>query len=120
VTDVRRELKGGFAMGEAILAGFGDHSGATGRIAIQNENLVLWIDAAPVAIVPDLIINVEIDTGEPITTEVLRYGQRLAVLGLPAHDLMKTEAALEIVGPKAFGYPDIDYRPLPYMTALSA
>jgi hypothetical protein len=120
VTDVRRELKGGFAMGEAILAGFGDHAGATGRIAIQNENLVLWIDGAPVAIVPDLIINVEVDTGEPITTEVLRYGQRLAVLGLPAHELMKSKAALEVVGPKAFGYRELDYRPLPHMTALSA
>src|SRR3984957_17300597 len=120
VTDVRRELKGGFAMGEARLAGFGDHNGATGRIAIQNENLVLWIDGVAVAIVPDLIINVEFDTGEPITTEVLRYGQRLAVLGLPAHELMKSKAALEVVGPKAFGYPDLDYRPLPYMAATHA
>jgi DUF917 family protein len=112
VMDVRRELKGGFAMGEAKLAGFGDHAGAIGRIAIQNENLVLWIDDKPAAIVPDLIMNVAIDTGEPITTEVLRYGQRVAVLGLPAHDLMKSEVALEIVGPKAFGYPEIEYRPL--------
>jgi uncharacterized protein len=120
VTDVRRELKGGFAVGEAILAGFGDHAGATGRIAIQNENLVLWADDAPIAVVPDLIINVEIDTGEPITTEVLRYGQRLAVLGLPAHELMRSKAALEVVGPKAFGYPDLLYRPLAYAGARRA
>lgn len=112
ITDVRRELKGGFAMGEVNLAGFGDHTGSTGRIAIQNENLVLWIDGVAVAVVPDLIINVEIDTGQPITTEVLRYGQRIAVIGLPAHPLMKTEAALKVVGPRAFGYPDIEYRPL--------
>jgi uncharacterized protein len=120
VTDVRRELKGGFAMGEAALAGFGAHAGAAGRIAIQNENLVLWIDDVPVAVVPDLIMNVEHDTGEPITTEVLRYGQRLAVLGLPAHELMKSKAALEVVGPKAFGYPDVAYRPLAYRDALLA
>jgi DUF917 family protein len=119
VIDVRRELRGGFAMGEAKLAGFGDHAGAAGRIAIQNENLVLWIDDAPVAMVPDLIINLEIDTGEPITTEVLRYGQRLAVLGLAAHPLMRSKAALEVVGPKAFGYPNLDYRPLRYVTPLN-
>lgn len=112
VTDVRRELKGGFAMGEVNMVGFGDHAGATGRIAIQNENLVLWVDGIATAVVPDLIINVEIETGQPITTEVLRYGQRLAVIGLPAHPLMKTEEALKVVGPKAFGYPDIEYRPL--------
>jgi uncharacterized protein len=113
ISDVRRELKGGFAVGEAILAGFDDHAGATGRIAIQNENLVLWVDGAPVAVVPDLIINVEVETGEPITTELLRYGQRIAVLGLRAHELMTTAEALMVVGPKAFGYPELVYRPLP-------
>jgi uncharacterized protein len=113
VTDVRRELKGGFAIGEAMLAGFGDHAGAVGRIAIQNENLVLWVDGAPVAVVPDLIMNVEIDSGEPITTELLRYGHRVAVLGLRAHELMTTPVALEVVGPKAFGYPELAYRALP-------
>ena len=112
VADVRRELKGGFAMGEARLVGVGAHAGSEARIAIQNENLVLWVDGVPVITVPDLIINLEMETGEPITTEILRYGQRLAVIGLPAHELMKTERALEIVGPKAFGYPELVFRPL--------
>jgi hypothetical protein len=117
VTDVRRELKGGFAVGEAKLAGFGAHADATGRIAIQNENLVLWIDDIPIATVPDLIINIEIDTGQPITTEVLRYGQRLAILGLRAHHLMTSTTALKVVGPKAFGYPELNYRPLSFLAA---
>ena len=112
VSDVRRELKGGFAMGEARLTGVGDHVGSEARIAIQNENLVLYIDGAPRAMVPDLIMNLELETGEPITTETLRYGQQLAVIGLPAHDLMKTPEALKVVGPAAFGYPDLTYVPL--------
>ncbi len=112
VADVRRELKGGFAMGEARLVGVGDHAGAEARIAIQNENLVLWVDGVAVVTVPDLIINLEFETGEPITTEILRYGQRLAVIGLPAHALLKTDQALAVVGPRAFGYPDLAYRPL--------
>jgi DUF917 family protein len=62
--------------------------------------------------VPDLIMNLELETGEPITTEMLRYGQRVAVIGLPVHDLMKTPRALEIVGPAAFGYPDLTFKPL--------
>jgi uncharacterized protein len=112
VADVRRELKGGFAMGEARLTGIGDHAGSEARIAIQNENLVLWVDGVPVVMVPDLIMNLEIDTGEPVTTEMLRYGQQLAVIGIPAHDLLKTTRALTIVGPKAFGYPDLTFVPL--------
>jgi uncharacterized protein len=112
VADVRRELRGGFAVGEARLTGLGDHAGSEARIAIQNENLVLFVDGAPAVVVPDLIMNLHLETGEPITTEILRYGQQLAVIGLPAHDLMKTPEALKVVGPKAFGYPDIEFVPL--------
>ena len=61
---------------------------------------------------PDLIMNHELETGEPITTEMLRYGQQLAVIGIPAHDLMKTPEALKVVGPGAFGYRELEYVPL--------
>jgi uncharacterized protein len=113
VTDIRRVLEGGFARGHANLSGLGDWAGAAGRIAIQNENLVLWVDGVPVAMVPDLIVNLDLETGEPITTEVLRYGQRLAVIALPCHPLLKTPEALKVVGPAAFGYPDLRFVPLP-------
>jgi DUF917 family protein len=112
VADVRRELKGGFSMGEARLTGAGEHAGAEARIAVQNENLVLYVDGVAKVIVPDLIMNLEMETGEPITTEMLRYGQQLAVIGIPAHDLMKTPEALKVVGPEAFGYPELEYVPL--------
>lgn len=112
VTDVRRDLVGGFSRGHAHLSGVGDWAGSEARIAIQNENLVLWVDDVPVIMVPDLIVNLELDTGEPITTEILRYGQRIAVIGLPVHDLMKTPQALDIVGPAAFGYPELTFIPL--------
>jgi DUF917 family protein len=112
ITDVRREVSKGFAAGHAHLSGVGDWAGSEARIAIQNENLVLWVDDVPVIMVPDLIVNLELDTGEPITTEMLRYGQRVAVIGLPVHELLKTPRALEIVGPHAFGYPELTYVPL--------
>jgi DUF917 family protein len=117
ITDIKRELTGGFSRGHALLSGVGEWAGCEARIAIQNENLVLWVDDKPVVMVPDLIVNLEMDTGEPLTTEILRYGQRVAVIGLPVHDLMKTPRALEIVGPKAFGYPELTFEPLAFRTA---
>ena len=54
ITDVRRELRGGFAIGEARLIGLGDHSGSEARIAIQNENLILFVDGRMAVVVPDL------------------------------------------------------------------
>lgn len=61
--------------------------------------------------VPDLMCIVAADGAEPIGTELLRYGYRVAVLGLPAHPLLRTPEALAVVGPRAFGY-DGDYVPL--------
>ena len=73
---------------------------------------MLWVDGVAKVVVPDLIMNLELDTGEPITTEILRYGQRVAVIGLPAHELLKSPQALDVVGPKAFGYPELAFTPL--------
>ena len=37
---------------------------------------------------------------------------RVGVIGLPAYHTLTTPQALKVVGPAAFGFPDITYRPL--------
>ncbi len=44
--------------------------------------------------------------------EVVRYGLRVIVVGIPAPEVLRSERALAVVGPAAFGY-DVPYRPLP-------
>ncbi len=112
IVDLERHLKGGFAIGHLSLEGFGAFAGDRGRIDLQNEFLIFRRNDVVEVCVPDLIVVLDSDTGLPITTEMLRYGQRIAVLGLPAHALMKTPAALNVVGPAAFGYDDIMYKPM--------
>lgn len=112
ITDLQRHLKGGFAVGHMALEGFGDFLGDTGRIDLQNEFLVFWRDDKVEVCTPDLIVVLDSDTGLPITTEMLRYGQRVAVLGLPAHPLMRSPEALKVVGPAAFGYSEITFNPM--------
>ena len=73
------------------------------EIQFQNENLIARRDGEVVAIVPDLICVVDHETAEPITTEGLRYGQRVRVLGISTPDMMRTEGALAAFGPAAFG-----------------
>jgi DUF917 family protein len=110
ILDVDRRTTKGFARGEIKLVGF-DGEGEL-QIAFQNENLVAWQNGKVVCCVPDLITLVELETGEPIGTEMLRYGLRVAVLAMPAPKELKTERALEFVGPKAFGYDDVAFKPL--------
>jgi len=51
------------------------------------------------------------ETAESITTERLKYGQRVRVLGAAAPHMLRTQRALSFVGPEAFGYADA-YRPI--------
>ena len=112
IIDLQRHLKGGFAVGHMALEGFGDFLGDNGRIDLQNEFLVFWRNDLVEVCPPDLIVVLDSDTGLPITTEMLRYGQRIAVLGLPAHPLMRSAEALKVVGPTAFGYSKITFNPM--------
>ncbi len=112
IVDLERHLKGGFAVGHLSLEGFDDFHGDTGRIDLQNEFLVFRRNDVVEACVPDLVVVLDSDTGLPITTEMLRYGQRVAVIGLPAHPLMRSPEALKVVGPAAFGYDDITFTPM--------
>ena len=78
---------------------------------VQNENLVARRNGQIVCTVPDLICVVDTDTGEPVTTELLRYGLRVTVLGLPAPHQWTSPQGLAVAGPQAFGY-DTSYSPL--------
>jgi DUF917 family protein len=100
VTDVARRTTTGFARGDAVV------SGPAGELALrfQNEHLVAALDGEILVSTPDLIILLDSDTGEPVTTEALRFGHRVSVLGAPADPRWHSPAAIELVGPRYFGY----------------
>jgi DUF917 family protein len=81
VLDVRLKTKMGWALGFAKIEG-GDTWKGVMEIQIQNENLIARVDGKLRAIGPDLICIMEADTAEPITTEHLRYGQRVIVVSV--------------------------------------
>ena len=114
IVDVERRLEGGFSRGSVTIEGKGSVNGERIRIDIQNENLIARSEAGElIAVVPDLICIVDEDSAEPITTELLRYGLRVSVIGIPSPAALKTETALTYVGPEAFGYADVPYVQLP-------
>lgn len=111
ITDVRCRTERGFARGEVEIAGTQNDSGVQFKISFQNENLVFWKNGEVQITVPDLITVADEQTGLPITTEALKYGLRVIVLGIPCHPKWRTPEGLALVGPRYFGY-DIDYVPL--------
>ncbi len=119
VTDVERRTTEGFARGRAVISSAGPADGESIEISFQNENLVARRDGEVLAIVPDLICVVDHETAEPITTEGLRYGQRVRVLGISTPELMRTPRALEAFGPSAFGLDD-EFVPVEQRTLAAA
>jgi DUF917 family protein len=111
VVDVARRTEAGWAKAEARVDGTGGDAGSTLVLQTQNEHLVAIRDGEVVCSVPDLIIVMDAESGSPITTEELRYGFRVVVVGAPCVPPWRTEQGLELVGPRYFGY-DLDYVPV--------
>ena len=127
ISDVHRRTTKGFARGHVSITPLNGRAGSGGRstplgppdesggrleIEFQNEMLIARVDGAVAVTTPDLICIVTEEEGEPVTTELLRYGARVAVIAVPAPPQLKSDVALQVVGPGAFGY-DVAFRPLP-------
>ncbi len=103
IIDVERRTEQGFSKGKLTVSDFVDFDNQL-IIDFQNENLIARVGETVLCTVPDLICIIGIEDGEPIGTESLRYGLRVAVLALPAPIELKTSEALPVLGPSAFGY----------------
>jgi DUF917 family protein len=104
VSDVERRTETGFARGEASIAGLGEYDGKTLRVSFQNEFLIAQTDDDVLVTTPDLITILDGETGNPITTETLRYGHRVAVIAMPCDRRWRSDAGMALVGPDYFGY----------------
>ncbi|MBL6953047.1 MAG: DUF917 domain-containing protein [Alphaproteobacteria bacterium] len=102
VTDLVRETRQGYAIGQVTIVA-GDGKGPPLTIQFQNEFLAARQGGALRAIVPDLICILDSEMAQPITTERLRYGQRVTVMAVSAPPIMRTDKALAVFGPAAFG-----------------
>jgi hypothetical protein len=117
VVDVERRTTAGFVRGSATIEGLGRDAGRSLRLEIQNENLVAREGDQLLATVPDIITVLDSESAEAISTERLKYGQRVTVIAFPCDPIWRSEPGLELAGPRAFAY-DVDYVPVEELHAL--
>lgn len=108
IQDVRHETRDGWHWGTCRIAGAGADGDAAGAadefvVEIQNEFLVARRNGKSVTIVPDLISILDRESAEPLTAEMLAYGQRVAVIGYGAAEIMRRPECLAVFGPALFG-----------------
>lgn len=111
ISDVLREVKGGFNFGKVEILGIGEYKGNDATVEFQNENLIAKVNGKVKAVTPDLICIVDAETFVPVPTDALKYGKRVTVVGLECHHLWRRPEGIELVGPRYFGY-DVDYEPV--------
>ncbi len=108
------EEKYSFIWGHSTLKGTGDWEGHSLRIWYKNENHVSWLDEKPYVTSPDGINVIDPETGWGLSNYWLaewEYGREVAVVGVRAENVWRTERGLRLMGPKHFDY-DVPYRPL--------
>jgi DUF917 family protein len=111
ILDLDRKTEKGHVRGVVTIQGLDEFRGDTVAIDFQNENLIARSGERVLAAVPDLITILDQDTSYPITTEGLKYGLRVNVIGIPCYEQWRTPEGLALGGPQHFGY-DTPYQPL--------
>lgn len=119
VRDVERKTDGMFVRGQALVSGLDADKGSELVIEFQNENLIALRDGVAVCTAPDIIVSLDAESGAPVTTEGLKYGARIVVVGLPCAPQWREPQGLAVVGPQAFGY-DEEYVPVEDRVACAA
>lgn len=104
----------GFHWADVKLKGIREYQGHVYKIFIKNENIISWLDDKPDVMSPDLICNLNPQTGDAVNTwgrKGYPIGQEVVMVGIPANPLWRKHRGIEVLGPRHFGF-DFDYVPI--------
>ncbi|QPG73224.1 hypothetical protein FOA43_000531 [Brettanomyces nanus] len=127
IVSVEKKLKRGYGYGvveiESIEEDPKTHKRSMITMPFKNENIVAYKveedgSRTPLCSVPDLITLVDVD-GNAVGTQDYRYGLVVYIMVFACSDKWRTEKAVKIGGPEAFGedFQDLEYRPAGKYTA---
>lgn len=111
VVEKQWEDRDGYYWGTHTLQGEGEFAGHTFKVFFKNENHLSWFDGKLFVTSPDLIMNLDPVTAEPVLNDKVEVGTRLVIMGAPCEPAMRSAAMLRVLGPRYFGA-DADYTPI--------
>ncbi len=101
----------GYYLGTHLLESDETGNTHTFRVFFKNENHLTWLDGTLYVTSPDLIMNMDPDTGEPVLNDRIDVGTRLVLLGARCHPKLREQPMLSVLGPTYFGVQS-EYRPI--------
>ena len=87
-----------------FISGTGDYKNQEFSVLVHYENLIAFKNNVIATMVPDIIAFIDLQRLKPVQNHEVKPGMEIAVIGLPAPLVLKTQLALDVVGPQCFGY----------------
>lgn len=109
ITETDWEDRDGFTFGNLYIKGEDKNEGEELRIWFQNEYIMSWKNNEVFATAPDSINIYVKDEKMPLLNPNAKEGMKVTVFVLKAFDQWRTEKAINVFGPRFFGY-DMDYK----------
>lgn len=103
------EDRDGFTFGNIYIKGEDEYEGQYLNIWYQNEYIMSWKNGEVFATAPDSINIYNKDEKMPLINPNGKKGMKVTVFVLKAFEEWRTKEAIELFGPKFFGY-DLEYR----------
>ena len=103
-----------FIWGNGWIKGTGDYEGKLFRFWYKNENQISWLDDEPYVTCPDPFTVIDRESGEGLANfrrNAWTPGRKVAVVGVKAVDVWRSERGLRIYNPRHFGF-NIKFRPI--------
>jgi DUF917 family protein len=97
------EDRDGYYWGTHEMQGEGEFAGEVAKVVFKNENHLFYLGSELLVSSPDLIMNLDPETGMPLRNEDIEIGQRLVILGAPCHPLLRVPEFIQYLGPRHFG-----------------
>lgn len=111
VVEKKWAVEDGYYVGYHHFKGLDRFEGHKYKVWFQNENHVCWYDEIADVMSPDLICQVLLESGRPITNHELQKGQSVALIGLPARAIHRRREFIDQLAPKHYGF-ELDYIPI--------
>jgi len=108
------EGKFAFIWGNGWIKGTGDYEGKLFRFWYKNENQISWLDDEPYVTCPDPFTVIDRESGDGLANfrrDMWTSGRKVAVVGIKAVDVWRSERGLKIYNPRHFGF-NIKFRPI--------
>lgn len=105
------EDREGYYWGTHYFNGVGQFEGHKFKVLFKNENHVSWLDEKIYVTSPDLLANLDPETGEPILNGDIDLGSRVAICGFPCSPQLRSPKLLKVLEPTYFGV-QAPYKPI--------